>query len=142
MTTPFHQLHHICVVVHELEKAVEYYESLGIGPWHDYPPLTAFTRRSMPNDEAFLALRYRYADLGNVQLQLCQPPDLDCPQRRFLDTRGEGVFHVGFEHPLRDAEASGLPVLMRAERDNGTGFLGFDTVDQTGFMLLTRQSAE
>ena len=122
-----------------------YYESIGIGPWEQYPPLAGFTTRSVPNEAAFGALKYRFVNLANIQLQLCEPPELDCPQRRFLDVRGEGVFHLGFEYPLAEAAgagtALGLDVLMRGERDNGTGFVYFDTMDQAGYVLMTRQTA-
>ena len=37
MTRLFNTLHHVCIVVHDLEKTVAYYESLGVGPWFDYP---------------------------------------------------------------------------------------------------------
>ena len=36
---PFHKPHHICIVVKDIEKTKGYYESIGIGPWLDYPPL-------------------------------------------------------------------------------------------------------
>jgi hypothetical protein len=89
-------------------------------------------------------MRYRVADLDNVQLQLCQPPELDCPQRRFLDTHGEGVFHLGFEHDLddavRQAGAAGVDVLMRGRRPDGSGFVYFDTADRAGVVLETRRS--
>jgi catechol 2,3-dioxygenase-like lactoylglutathione lyase family enzyme len=144
MTTPFRTLHHICVVVHDIDRATAYYESLGIGPWQEYPPLSGYTHRQVPDDEAFVAMRYRFANLDNVQLQLCQPPERDCPQRRHLDAKGEGVFHVGFECPLPEAReqaaALGLEVLMRGERDNGTGFVYFDTEPDAGYVLMCRQS--
>ncbi len=44
-------------------------------------------------------LRYRCVNLENFQLQLCEPPEGDTPQRRFLETHGEGVFHLGFTVP-------------------------------------------
>ena len=142
---PFRTLHHICVVVRDIGRSVAYYESVGIGPWRDYPPLTEYTRLSAPSPEAFYALRYKVANLDNVQLQLCQPPDLDCPQRRFLDTRGEGVFHIGFEADVDDAAAAGaalgLAPLMRGQRDDGSGFIYFDTQDQAGVVLLARRTA-
>ncbi|MEU4227015.1 VOC family protein [Nonomuraea sp. NPDC026600] len=144
MKTPFRTLHHFCLVVHDLDKSVAYYESIGIGPWNDYPPLTGFTRLSVSNPDAFRALRYKFADLDNVQLQLCQPPALDCPQRRFLDTHGEGVFHIGFEYDLdaavSDATALGLTVSMRGQRDNGSGFVYFDTRDDAAVVLMARQT--
>lgn len=143
--TPFRQLHHICVVVHDLDKSVAYYESVGIGPWQDYPPLDEYTDLRVPDPEAFRRLRYKFADLDNVQLQLCQPPRSDCAQRRFLDTRGEGVFHIGFEADVDEAAgqgaALGLRVSMRGQRDNGSGFVYFDTLDEAGVVLMARRTA-
>ncbi len=142
--TPFRQLHHICIVVHDIEQAAAYYESIGIGPWESYPPLTGFTTLNHPNPSAFLKLKYRFANLDNVQLQLCEPPDEDCAQRRFLQTRGEGVFHLGFERDLDTAvgEAAelGLPVQMEGRRDNGTGFVYYDTLAAAGVELMNRQT--
>jgi methylmalonyl-CoA/ethylmalonyl-CoA epimerase len=145
VTTPFRQLHHVCIVVRDIDASVAFYESIGIGPWQDYPPLTEYTRLSVPNPDAFYALKYKLADVGGVQLQLCQPPELDCPQRRFLDSRGEGVYHIGFESDLDDAAAAaadlGLNVLARGQRDNGSGFIYFDTADDAGVVLLARKTA-
>lgn len=145
MTTPFRELHHICLVVRDIEASVAFYESIGIGPWQDYPPLTEYTRLTVPNPDAFYALKYKLANVGGVQLQLCQPPELDCPQRRFLDSRGEGVYHIGFESDLDDAataaEDLGLNVLARGQRDNGSGFIYFDTAADAGVVLLARKTA-
>ena len=144
--TPFRQLHHICIVVHDIDKVVAYYESIGIGPWQDYPPLTEYTNLAVPNPDAFRALRYKLVNLDNVQLQLCQPPELDCPQRRFLDTHGEGVFHIGFESPVdtavEQAQDLGVPVLMRGQRPNGSGFVYFDTADQAGGVVLLARKTQ
>ncbi len=142
--TPFRQLHHICVVVADIDTSQAYYESIGIGPWRAYPPLTEYTDLDVPNAEAFMRMQYRVADLDNVQLQLCQPPELDCPQRRFLDTHGEGVFHLGFEHDVDDAVERNadydLGVLMRGQRPDGSGFAYFDTQDGAGVVLEVRRS--
>ena len=145
MTTPFRELHHICIVVRDIDASVAYYESIGIGPWQDYPPLTEYTRLTVPNPDAFYALKYKLVNLGNVQLQLCQPPELDCPQRRFLDSHGEGVFHIGFEADVDEAATAaagiGLHALARGQRDNGSGFIYFDTADDAGVVLLARKTA-
>jgi catechol 2,3-dioxygenase-like lactoylglutathione lyase family enzyme len=143
-TTPFRTLHHICIVVRDIDKAVAYYESIGIGPWQDYPPLADYTRLNVPNREAFMQLKYKLVELDNFQLQLCEPPALDCPQRRFLDEHGEGVFHIGFEYDVEQAvnaaEALGVAPLMRGQRENGSGFVYFDTRDQAGTILLARRT--
>jgi len=93
----FNELHHICIVVHDLDRARAYFESVEIGPWIEYPPLAEYSDLSVPNPDAFMKMRYQVCNIGNAQLQLCQPPEQDCPQRRFLDEEGEGVFHIGFE---------------------------------------------
>ncbi len=144
MSTPFRQLHHICLVVRDIDKTQAYYESIGIGPWQQYPPLTEYTDLDVPNRDAFTQMQYRVVNLDNTQLQLCQPPDLDCPQRRFLDTHGEGVFHLGFEHAIDDAIEQagrfGLDVLMRGQRPDRSGFVYFDTADDAGVVLEARKS--
>jgi methylmalonyl-CoA/ethylmalonyl-CoA epimerase len=145
MRSPFRTLHHICIVVHDIDKAVAYYESIGIGPWQDYPPLKEFAALDVPNPEAFHALRYKLVNLDNVQLQLCQPPPLDCAQRRFLDTHGEGVFHIGFENnidnAIEEAAAVGLHPMMSGRRTNGTGFAYYDTLDNAAVVLMNRQTS-
>ncbi len=142
----FRHLHHLCIVVHDIDRAVASYAALGIAPWTDYPPLAEYGELEVPDRDAFLAMRYKVANLDNVQFQLCQPPEADCPQRRFLDDHGEGVFHVGFD--VADADAAeaegrgmGLGVLMRGRRADRSGFTYYDTaVRAGGVVLLTRQT--
>lgn len=144
MNTSFQTLHHLCIVVHDIDASVAFYTSIGVGPWQDYPPLDEYTVLAVPDPAAFKALKYKFVNLGNVQLQLCEPPMADCAQRRFLDAKGEGVFHLGFEAELdtavADATAVGLDVLMRGERDNGSGFVYFDTLDAAGVVLMNRKT--
>jgi catechol 2,3-dioxygenase-like lactoylglutathione lyase family enzyme len=145
VSTPFAKVHHICIAVPDIDAAIAYYESVGIGPWHDYPPLEQFTRLDVPDPDGFRRLDYRYAWIGGFQLQLVQPGPEATPQRRFLDERGAGVFHVGFEVPdadAADAQAAGMGVapLMRGRRDDGSGFTYYDTADRAGVVLEIRQS--
>lgn len=148
MTTPlFTTLHHVTIVVRDMARAVAFYKSVGIGPWHDFPPLTAFAHDLVvPDRDDFLALEYRYADLGNVQLQLVAPGEGDTPQRRFLEQYGEGVFHLGFSVPdIDDAEAwgngQGLDVLLHGRKADGKGFTYFDTRERGAAVVLQVRSA-
>ena len=139
----FDKLHHLCIVVRDIDKAQAYYESIGIAPWAAYPPLAEYEELDVPSRAGFLSLKYRVCNLPNVQLQLCEPGAYASPQRDFLDRHGEGVFHVGFEVPDADvaeaqARAQGLPVLMRGRRANRTGFTYYDTAEGAGVNLLTR----
>lgn len=142
----FRRLHHVCIVVHDVEASAAYYESVGIGPWQDYPPLTQYAELDVPNPAAFAGAIYKFADIDNVQLQLCQPNEHDSPQRRFLDQKGEGVFHLGFDVPSCDAaEAAGrdggLKVLSRGRRPDRSGFTYFDTAKEAGVVLEIRASS-
>ena len=140
MNPIFQKLHHVCIVVHDIDKTQAYYESIGIGPWIAYPPLTEYEDLSVPNPEGFMGMQYRICNLPNIQLQLCQPDDNSTPQRLHLNQKGEGVFHLGFEVPDADAAeaTSGLPVKMKGRRANRTGFTYYDTAEGAGVVLLTR----
>lgn len=139
------KLHHICVVVNDIDRSQAYYESFGIGPWESYPPLTEYEDLEVPSESGFRSMKYRLCNLPNVQLQLCEPSDDPSPQRLHLDANGEGVFHLGFEVPNADvaeaeARALGLNVLMRGRRSNGTGFTYYETAEDGGVTLLTRET--
>ncbi|MFT4218510.1 MAG: VOC family protein [Micropruina sp.] len=146
MTDLFTQLHHVCIVVHDLDRAVSAYQRLGVGPWFDYPKGGAYVEYDVPNPAGSAGMRYKCYDFMNVQLQLCQPGPEDTPQRRFLDTHGEGVYHLGFEVPdLVDAVATGqqlgLDVIGKGRREDGSGFCYFDTRAEAGVTLEVRHTS-
>ena len=140
MNPVFRKLHHVCIVVHDIDKTQAYYESIGIGPWIAYPPLAEYEDLDVPSRDGFMSMQYRVCNLPDVQWQLCQPDRNPSPQRQHLDAKGEGLFHLGFEVPDADAAetASGLPVLMKGRRANHTGFTYYDTAKAAGVTLLTR----
>jgi catechol 2,3-dioxygenase-like lactoylglutathione lyase family enzyme len=143
MSGPFTKVHHICIVVHDIDKAQAFYESVGVVPWAEYPPLAEYEDLDVPSKQGFLSIKYRICNLPGMQLQLCQPGAEPSPQREHLDRKGEGVFHIGFEVPDADAAEAqavgkGLRVLMRGRRANRTGFTYYDSAAAAGVILLTR----
>ncbi|MBN3756023.1 lactoylglutathione lyase [Paraburkholderia sp. Tr-20389] len=142
----FRQLHDVCIVVRDIEDAVKFYESTGVGPWKDFPPMDAYELNGY-NREAFLQLRYKFATCDNVQIQLCQPGQGDTPQRRFLGTCGEGVFHLGFMVDDVDAAQqqgvdAGLPLLGSGRLDDRSGFTYFNTAEKgAGVTLVVRKAS-
>lgn len=133
----------MCIVVRNITATETYYESVGIGPWLDYPPLADYTELDVPSQPGFISMKYRYCNIDNIQLQLCQPSP-GTPQADFLATHGEGVFHLGFEVPaVNAAEAQavddGVDVWMRGRRTDGSGFTYFNT-PEAGVTLEIRQS--
>ncbi|CAB4339127.1 MAG: VOC family protein [Actinobacteria bacterium] len=139
----FNRMHHVCIVVKDITAAEKYYESVGIGPWLDYPPLADYVELDVPDLDGFMSTQYRYINIDNMQIQLCQPGP-GTPQAKFLAEHGEGVFHLGFEVADCDASeasarADGMEVLMRGRRSDGSGFTYFDTPG-AGVVLEIRQS--
>ena len=120
----FNKLHHISIVVRDAEKAQKYYESIGIGPWVDYPPMQEYVKIDVPDENGFYNLKIKCVQIGPVQLQLVEPGEGDSLYKDHLENKGEGVFHIGFEvndisTTDTEIEAMGLNVLSSGRRENG-----------------------
>jgi catechol 2,3-dioxygenase-like lactoylglutathione lyase family enzyme len=142
---PFDRLHHISIVVRDAGKAQRFYESIGIGPWVDYPPMKEYVRIDVPDEKGFYSLKIKCAQIGPVQLQLIEPGEGESLYRDHLENKGEGVYHIGFEVDDISAtdstiEALGLEVLSSGRRENGSGFSYLKTAAEAGVVLLVRQS--
>ena len=141
----FSKPHHICIVVKDIEKTKSYYESIGVGPWVDYPPLVEYTKLNVMDEKGFFDTRFVYTHIGNLQLQLAQPGEGKTIYKDFLETKGEGVFHIGFEvDDVDDVEKqltdNEMKVLASGRRDDGSGFSYLDTREGAGVTLLVRQT--
>lgn len=142
---PFSQLHHLSLVVRDIDAAVRFLESVGIGPFVDYPPMKEYTTLNVPDPEGFFDTVIKCATIGSVQLQVVMPGKGRSIYKDFLEKKGEGIFHLGFvvdDIAASEAQvaAMGLDVLSSGRRDNGSGFAYFDTAEKCGVTLLVRQS--
>ncbi|MFO7600920.1 MAG: VOC family protein [Candidatus Desulfacyla sp.] len=143
---PFSTLHHVMIVVKDMEKAVKYFESIGIGPFKPYPPLQEYENLKVEDEDAFYRLIMKEANIGPVVLQLCQPGPGKSIYRDFLERSGEGVQHLGFEVDDIEKEEEGLrkkglKVLSSGRRSDGSGFTYFDTEKDAGVTLLIRKTS-
>ncbi len=143
--SPFSKFHHLSVVVKNMEEAIKFYESIGIGPFEDYPPLTEYKKLNVQDETGFFNLKFKVTQVGDIQIQLCQPGEGKSPYKDFLEKKGEGVYHLGFVvDQVDDSEAElkklGLKVLSSGRRDDGSGFSYMDTAQKAGVTLLIRQS--
>ena len=141
----FKKLHHISIVVRDAEKTQKYYESIGIGPWVDYPPMKEYVTINVSDENGFYNLKIKCVQIGPVQLQLVEPGEGNSLYRDHLEDKGEGVFHIGFEvddisATETEIETMGLNVLSSGRRENGSGFSYLDTASDAGVVLLVRQS--
>ncbi|MFC1950713.1 VOC family protein [Chloroflexota bacterium] len=130
------KLHHVGVIVRDMDKAVEYYQFLGaaiIGQesldTSTYTDLTAYGKPADPKSK----LEIKMVQLGSVTLELLQPVEGDFTQKEFLDSMGEGIQHIAFKVDDFDKErdklvAKGLPVIHGGkEIKTGEWFAYFDT---------------
>jgi methylmalonyl-CoA/ethylmalonyl-CoA epimerase len=113
------QFNHIGVIVRDLDKAVKYYESLGI-----------FTLQKEFGGGPGAA-RMRMADSGNNHIELIAPTTGPPLFREFLDKNGEGIHHIAYDVSSLDAAISGLtgkgiPVILSLRFPDGGGIAFFD----------------
>ena len=143
--SPFSKLHHLAIVVKNMDEAIQFYTSIGVGPFEDYPPLKEYIKLDVPDEVGFHKVKIKVVQIGPIQIQLIQPGEGKSHYKDFLEKKGEGVYHLGFVvDDVEDSEADlrklGLKVLSRGRREDGSGFSYLDTAGKGGVVLLVRQS--
>lgn len=144
---PFSELHHIAIVVRNLDEAIQFYTSIGVGPFEDYPPLKEYVKLNVPDKVGFHNVKIKVVQIGPIQIQLIQPGEGKSLYKDFLESKGEGVYHLGFvvddvdnsEAELKKLE---LKVLSSGRREDGSGFSYLDTARKGGVTLLIRKSPD
>jgi len=137
--SPFSKVNQIGVVVRDLDKAIEYYESFGIGPFKPISVNVIERKvRDVPNDE--WKFRISVADMGPVQFELVQPVAGETPHKEFLDKNGEGINHLGFfvddfEKEYANLVEKGFEVIYSARFSPSGGAAYFDTKKVGGVLF-------
>lgn len=108
------RLHHVGLVVADIDAAAATYESLGFGPGerHDVP------------EQGIVAVAFR---AGPGWIELIQPTDPEGPIGRFMTRRGEGAHHVAYavddlEAALARLKSAGVRLIDESPR---TGLHGW-----------------
>ncbi|MFC1916072.1 VOC family protein [Chloroflexota bacterium] len=92
---------HVSVVVKDMKRAIEFYQSLGIGPFPPLlgpsgpVPLTGKKLRGKPVDYE-IDLRHAEGGVGGLVFELIEPLEGETPVKEFLEKKGEGIQHIGF----------------------------------------------
>jgi methylmalonyl-CoA/ethylmalonyl-CoA epimerase len=131
------KLHHVGVVVKDMDKAIAYYESLGIGPFQIREGVRTITipfKGELHGKPAEWTTKISNANLGGVELELLEPVEGPQALKESLDATGEGLHHIGFLATDVDAEMKkwtqkGLKVWTSSRRDNKTAFCYFEPVE-------------
>ena len=96
MSELFSRPHHLAVIVRDMDKAMAYYQALGLGPFE--PVKVVQTDRmifgkSAPSDIKLIA---KGGQMGPIWLELIQPISGKYIHNEFLERRGEGINHISF----------------------------------------------
>ena len=137
---PFSKMFQIGVIVRDMDAAMAYYASLGIGPFEERrgPGATERTLYGQPAGD--IQLRVSTAPMGPVQLELIQPVGGRSVQADFLATHGEGINHLGFivrdcQAAVRTLREQGFQVVTGGKIPGGGEFAYIDT-DRTGGVVF------
>ena len=144
--------HHVGVIVEDVNKAVEYYQSLGFiefptvpeatGSRPTWEEITAYGETVIKDGQPLFPVkpglkpgRVKFCRMGTVPLELIEPGDaFKEVNGDFLKSKGEGIDHIAytvsaghFDREVEKMGARGLSILFSGRQSNGGGFAYFDT---------------
>ena len=132
------QLDQICIVVKDLDRAVQYYSSVfGWGPFQVVEYETkGMTYRGQKGD---CRLKLAFAQSGSVEIELIQVLEGETIHTEFLREKGEGLHHLRFkvddlDAKLADLAKEGIDVIFR-KKLNGVDFAYLNTDRFGGIMV-------
>ncbi len=123
---------HMGMEVKDMDKAVEYYQSLDIatiGPEHISESGSDLMEKGKPADPR-RKLKIRMAQIGPVTFELIQQLEGESVHKEFIESIGEGISHIAFTVDDFDKERiklveKGASVILG--RKDQHGFAYFDT---------------
>ena len=128
----------IGLVVKNVKKTVAFYSEVwNVDPFKIIEPdYTDRTYRGMPGN---FKMRIALAPFGPVQLELIEPLAGESIYNEFLEQKGEGLHHLGFdvdnmEDRISASEKIGIQVLQSGRRI-GAAFAYMDTEALSGFIM-------
>lgn len=112
------RVHHVAIVVRDLEAALGFYR--------DILALPVETIQPIPGDAVTIA----FLPVGESKVELVQPTDETTGVARFLASRGEGFHHVCFEvanlaETLLRLEIDGIELIDTSPRRGAEGPVAF-----------------
>lgn len=136
---------HIGIVVRDAEKTVEYYSStFGLGPFSMHEvKMEGVLLRGKPTT---VKIKVAFAQAGSVRLELIQPLDDHNIYTEFLDSKGEGLHHLGFQVDDVDSvlaklsEASVELVYQRSSPEADFAYLSSDKIGGIIFEISDREA--
>lgn len=118
----FGKLHHVGLVVRDIEKAIAQLESLGFGPFRFNDELQVFTldfTGELDGRPARWQTKVSNGLIGDVVFELLEPCGGDQALKQSLDATGEGLHHLGFMTTDVGFENTGLRTVIEQQTARG-----------------------
>lgn len=128
------------VVVRDLDRAVAFYERLGIGPFVEGPSAHTVERRIYGRPAEGAQVRGKIAQMGSIEFELLQPVSGTTVQGDFLEQHGEGIVHIcahtdDLDRDIEELTDLGYEVISYGRLEDGGQFAYFDTREIGGLVL-------
>jgi methylmalonyl-CoA/ethylmalonyl-CoA epimerase len=92
--SPFGKVHHVGVVVENMERALAHFKSLGMGP---FEPLELSPSEGLLRGERLITTPIiSMGTVGGIVIELLQPTEEDSLAKEFYESKGEGIHHIAF----------------------------------------------
>ncbi len=132
------KLHHVGLVVKDMDKAIAYLESIGIGPFEK--KFTVPFKGELHGRPAEWKTTISNAQLGDAQLELLEPTEGAQALKESLDNTGEGLHHIGFlvndlDAAIDKGNKDGLKIWTMSKAEGRPSFLYFEPT-KTGQMAI------
>lgn len=138
------QADQVGIVVRDMDKATEYYSRVfGIGPFRVMDFL--LPEGVMRGKKVSVKMKIAFASLGALQFELIEAPPGDNIYREFLESRGEGIHHIGFsvsdlDERLTELKKQGVGVLFSGKTERASfAYLDSGVVGGVIFELIQRR---
>ena len=131
------KLDHVAIAVNDIEKAIDFYtKAFGIKfeevQQHDLPPDVIYKGKPCP-----YTMKVTFGHMGPIRLELVQVVKGKCIYTDFLEKKGEGIHHLGFEvadlkKEVANAKSQGLKMICHLEMVGIMAFAHFDPKETSG----------
>jgi methylmalonyl-CoA/ethylmalonyl-CoA epimerase len=136
----FNRMMHVGMVVKDMNKAIERFSALGIGPFK--PRILPADAQETYRGKPFIPTKrvaIQITQIGNMELELIQPIDGASPHQEFLDQKGEGIQHLGFwvdnlDDSVKNLTKEGSSILLTSQFKGGGGVAYLD-LDAAGLIV-------
>jgi len=144
--SPFGKMHHVGVIVRDIDKAIVHLESLGMGPFEGMGGSKWFEitfKGELHGKPEEWKVKISNAQMGDVQLELLEPSGGKSALQESLDATGEGLHHVGYLVDDLNSEIArglrrGLKVWTVSKPENRPGFVYFEPTKVAGIAIELR----